>query len=240
MTQQKSNYDALLLGDHFKTMNTNSKNDLVLLHSDFCRDPFWTKPIVTALSKPLDEMVDLFDQNGYDLCELEKLFYEANGHPWSNHREHRCALKRPWFVQEPKKNSGAVLNHALLFERKGYSEKALKQLQQWAKQCPLVYKLANIKPKWGIDFSIDYAGADGKTFEIFHYEYDSFDLEEAIRTKKHLEQVIENTDWEQKARELIARKDEWYGLDFHNQSDWKCRFFGLGPERFKMVLWKWD
>ena len=45
-----------------------------------------------------------------------------------------------------------------------------------------------------------------------------------------------NTDWEDAAKTLINKKDEWHGLDFFAQSKWKSDFFGVEPEQFKMVL----
>jgi hypothetical protein len=142
----------------------------------------------------------------------------------------------PW-QQLLLKNRGAVLNHAFLLERKGYSGEARAQLQEWSHENPLVWKLINYRPKWGIDFSIDYVGENG-VFEIFHYEWDSFDYLEAEMAKQRLEQIILNTDWDAAALRLLERKSEWHHLDFFAQSEWKCRFFGLPPEKFKMVAWE--
>jgi hypothetical protein len=47
-----------------------------------------------------------------------------------------------------------------------------------------------------------------------------------------------NQDWEAAAKELLRRKQEWHDLDFFTQSDYKCAFFGLPSERFKMVAWQ--
>lgn len=38
------------------------------------------------------------------------------------------------------------------------------------------------------------------------------------------------------SRNLIANKEEWINLEFFEQSDWKCKYFGVQPERFKMVI----
>ena len=56
--------------------------------------------------------------------------------------------------------------------------------------------------------------------------------------KLELEPIFAGMDWEDAARELIKRKSEWHGLEFFAQSVWKCAFFGLSPERFKMVAWE--
>ena len=197
-------------------------------------------------------MLSLFDQNGYDLTELEKLYANFNDTDFLNHRTHRFAIKKPWYYQVPEAMEGPVINHCYLFERKGYSGAAKEQLKLWVKgnpelgipPVPLFHKLLAIKPKWGIDFSMDYVGYTGSgesgsmiACELFHYEYDCFSYSEAQEAKLRLEKVIENTDWNEAAKTLIQRKSEWENLSFFEQSDWKCRFFGLPSEQFKMVCW---
>jgi hypothetical protein len=45
-------------------------------------------------------------------------------------------------------------------------------------------------------------------------------------------------DWDDAAKNMLKAKDQWHHLDFFSQSDWKCQYFGIVKERFKMVLWK--
>lgn len=181
--------------------------------------------------------VDLFDQNGYDLTVLEQYFVEANDYMFVSHRPHRQALKYEWFTDN-RPEEGAHINHALLFERKGYREEALEQLNKWAEYIPLFYKVAKIKPKWGIDFSIDYCDKEGNVFEILHYEFDGFDYNEIIERKEEYEELFLTIDWNYGGKQLLKRKDEWINLSFFEQSDYKCSFFGIDKERFKMVIWK--
>lgn len=208
---------------------------MFLTTNQFNFEKYWKNPI--HLENPTRYYVDLFDQNGYDLTELEKLYALANDTPYSSHREHRFSLKKPWITQSYI-HEGAILNHCYLFERKGYSGKALQQLQEWAKKDPIFYKIINIRPKWGIDFSMDYCGNNGETFEVLHYEYDSFDFDEIQFVKSTLEKRFLEIDWNHSALELLKRKSEWHSLDFFSQSDWKCNFFDIPKERFKMVTWK--
>lgn len=179
---------------------------------------------------------DLFDQNGYDLCLTEKMYADRNNTLYEYHRTHRAAIRQPWLEQQYKPE-GAVLNHALLFERKGYTGRALEQLKYWAKHYPAYYRLINIKPKWGLDFSMDYYDSEGNTFEVLHWEYDGFDFDEINDKKQEVEQQLISIDWDDAAKEILKRKDEWYSLDFFAQSDYKCNYFGIGSERWKMVIW---
>ena len=212
-------------------------NDLKLVSCHFDPNPYWMNPLERK-ELPDVESIALFDQNGYDLSDLEIAYSKVNNDWSSLHRNYRhIALKKQWFTQELKTQS-SVLNHALIFERKGYQGAALQQLTCWAREMPLLWKVARIRPKWGLDFSIDWADTQGNVFEILHYEYDSFDYDEIVEVKRNLEDLIKTTDWDQSAIRLLEKKSEWHHLDFFAQSAYKCSFFGLGPERFKMVLWE--
>lgn len=210
--------------------------DLKLTDNTFDRNPYWDRPL--SATRPLVPYhTDLFDQNGYDLTQVEKLFAAENMCLTQRHRAHRDAIRQHWMVQTYK-NEGAVLNHALLFERKGYAGDALDQLKSWAKTYPYYYKMINIKPKWGLDFSIDYYDSSGNTFEVLHWEYDGFDVDEILEMKEKVESKLVSIDWDDAALNVLKHKDEWYGLDFFAQSAWKCEYFGICEERWKMVVWE--
>ncbi len=204
-----------------------------------CFDPngYWDKPVEKIVYLPTAEDLALFDQNGYDLTDLEKHYAYSNWNKPKKHREHRVALKQPWFTQEHS-IEGAVLNHSLLFERKGYAGDALKELKMWARDLPLIQKIIAIRPKWGLDFSMDYVDRQGNAFEVLHWEWDSFDYIEIEAVRKIIEPVLAAIDWQDAAQNILAKKDQWHHLDFFAQSRWKCKFFGVPEERFKMVAWE--
>ena len=197
---------------------------------------YWTNPVEKLVYQPTVEDLELFDQNGYDLTPLERHYAYSNFAKPKRHRDHIHALKWDWFTQY-NKIEGAVLNHSLLFERKAYAGTALEELQSWARALPLVNKIIALRPKWGLDFSMDYVDRNGNAFEVLHWEYDSFDYEEIAVLKQQMEPKLAAIDWDEAAEHILLHKDQWHHLDFFQQSDWKCRYFGIPNERFKMVAW---
>ncbi len=216
-----------------------SNSTLSISNNIFNSNGYWSNPVPAYLQSwpffPPPNMIDIFDQNGYDLTELECLYARANNAITQMHR-YKKTLRTNW-IEQSFSMEGAVLNHSFLFERKGYTGKAKEQLQEWGQRNPLVFKLLSYRPKWGLDFSMDYVDMEGNCFEILHWEYDGFEFDEIQTVKEKIEPVLLSIDWNDAGKQLLARKSEWHHLDFFAQSDWKCNYFGLMPERFKMVAW---
>ena len=101
----------------------------------------------------------------------------------------------------------------------------------------MLYKLTKMKPKWGIDISIDYVSSDA-VFEVFHYEWDSFEYAAVLEKKAEIEEFMLSKDWDDVAKTLWNKKDQWYDLDFFDQTQWRTDYFGLSPEKFKNVIWE--
>ena len=179
--------------------------------------------------------VDLFDQNGYHLTKAEQAFLVRNGYEPIERRHEDC-LRYDWFVWD--KRDGAHINHSDLFERKGFSSVALDQISHIAKEFnPMLWILVKMKPKWGIDLSIDYVSEDA-VFEVFHYEWDAFEYDLVMEKKEEIEQFVISKDWDDIALTLWKKKDEWYDLNFFDQTQWRTDYFGLSPEKFKNVIWE--
>lgn len=178
--------------------------------------------------------VDLFDQNGYHLTKAEQAFLSYNGYRPIERRHEDC-LRYDWLVWD--KRDGAHINHSDLFERKGFDDHAKEQLLAFADINPMLHKLIKMKPKWGIDISIDYVSEDA-VFEVFHYEWDSFEYDAVIEKKLEIQEFVLNLDWDDVAKDLWKKKDQWYNLDFFDQTQWRTDYFGLSPEKFKNVIWE--
>ena len=208
-----------------------------LTDKQFYTNRTWSKPINwDSLPSNSSDLVELFDQNGYRLTKLESHYAGANSHPFVNHG-HEVCLRQDWFT-ESKNITGPHLNHAFLFERKGYEEGALEQLKEFAKQNNLIHKLVNYRGKWGVDISMDYVDSSGNSMELLHFEYDSYNLNEIQDIKGIVEEAISKADWEEVAKYFIAHRDKWIDLEFFEQSKYKTDFFGLPAERFKMNAWQ--
>jgi hypothetical protein len=178
--------------------------------------------------------VDLFDQNGYHLTRAEQAFLSYNGYSPIERRHEDC-LRYDWLTWD--KREGAHINHSDLFERKGFHSVALEQITAIAEEFnPMLYKLVKMKPKWGIDISIDYVSEDA-VFEVFHYEWDSFNYEAVMEKKLEIEELVLNLDWDEVALDLWSKKDRWFYLDFFEQTKWRTDYFGISPENFKNVIW---
>jgi hypothetical protein len=179
--------------------------------------------------------VDLFDQNGYHLTKAEQAFLVRNGYEPVERRHEDC-MRYDWILWDKKDK--AHINHSDIFERKGFSDQALEQLHAVAESSnPMLYKLIKMKPKWGLDISIDYVSPDA-VFEVFHYEWDAFEYDAVMEKKQEIEQFVIHKDWDDIAQVLWNRRNEWYYLDFFEQTQWRTDFFGLSPEKFKNVIWK--
>lgn len=217
---------------------------LLVSDNKFDPNPYYDKAIETLGDDfvghppcPSLRSVELFDQNGYDLTRLEQLYALANEGKIIKHRNSdHIVLRKDWFTDvEP--GSGPHINHAVMFERKAYCGDALDQLMTWAERNHQVHKLIAMKPKWGLDFSIDYCDSEGNVFELLHWEYDGFEYEEIADKKAIMDQFLTGQDWDDRAKIMLERKEEWHHLGFFEQSEWKTRFFEMEKERFKMVLW---
>lgn len=198
--------------------------NLVNLQPKFTDSPFLTNPIERSLVETLP--FKDFDKDGYEIpTPLEHLHYEANGVELNREIQYHIAPVQEWYTDTESSEHGLVLDHCMLLTRYAFAGAAREQLVEISKQRPILQKLLNIKPKWGIDFSLDYVTHD-IVMEVIHIEQDFDNLEDAYRAKERLENIIDNTDWYDGAIALWKRKSEWENLSSDDHSDYKAQFFG--------------
>jgi hypothetical protein len=186
--------------------------------------PYLTTPIPEE--KLYSYSLKDFDKDGYEVpAPLERMFYDAEGIELNNEIQYHVAPVQPWYTDEDESEEGLVLDHCMLLTRYAFDGPARKQLEQASDKRPILQKLLNITPKWGIDFSLDYVSKE-IVMEVIHIEQDFDTLEDANVAKKKLETIIECTDWELGVHQLIERKAEWAELSSDDHSDYKAQFFG--------------
>ena len=197
---------------------------LVNLYPKFTSDPYLTTPIQRNLVETLP--FKDFDKDGYEVpTPLEYLHYEANDVMLNREIQYHIAPVQEWYQDIESSEHGLVLDHCMLLTRYAFAGAAREQIVQVSKNRPILQKLLNIKPKWGIDFSLDFVTHD-IVMEVIHIEQDFSSADEANEAKERLEDIINNTDWYDGAMQLYQRKDEWINLSSDDHSDYKAQFFG--------------
>ena len=177
-----------------------------------------------------------FDKDGFEINELEQAYYRDNDIFIDGMHLFHIANQTDWIMDWENSDFGCVVDHSMISTRWAFGGPAREQLIALSYRKPELNKLLAIRPKWGIDISIDYTSPT-MVFEVFHFEWDDFDYETVAAKQEKIEKIVLNTDWNDAAEQLIKRKDEWHHLDFFAQSKWKSDFFGVEPEQFKMVAW---
>ena len=198
--------------------------NLVNLNPKFTTLPFLTKPIERSLVETLP--FKDFDKDGYEIpTPLEYLHYEANGVELNREIQFHIAPVQEWYTDTEQSEHGLVLDHCMLLTRYAFAGPAREQIVEVSKNRPILQKLLNIKPKYGIDFSLDYVTHD-IVMEVIHIEQDFDTLDAAEEAKFKLEHIIDNTDWYDGAMRLFNRRNEWETLSSDDHSDYKAQFFG--------------
>lgn len=189
------------------------------------------------LDKKIDDandwQLDFFDREGYQLNSIEKIYHMQNNIDlFTQDRIARRvssnaldAVMQHWYTQAVD-HPHIFIDHAHILHRFAFTGEALDQLKQKAEVYPKLQKMINIKPKYGLDFAIDWIDKDQIT-EMFHIELDCRDYTLFTDVVQKLQVFIEKTDWESKGKELVSHKSEWISLDEYEQSTYKASLYGL-------------
>ena len=171
------------------------------------------------------------DREGYELNAIEKAFYSENHisvlvEDRQTRRVPDNALKvqlQHWY-EEKTPHPNILIDHAHILHRLAYTGEALEQLKEKAKDYPHLWRMVHLKPKYGADFAIDWVD-ENQAVEIFHFELDARDYNEFKLNLDKLENFIDSTDWESKAKDLLSKKDEWLHLNEYDQAVYKAKFY---------------
>jgi hypothetical protein len=169
-----------------------------------------------------DHHVNYFDNDGFELTILEQNYYKANGIELSNIQNH-AGDQRVWFTCSDEKFR---IDHSTLLHRRSFDGDARSQLEAQVDEIPQLHKLLNLKPKWGLDFALEYYG-EGRFIEVLHFEMDYRSYDDAIMAKAWFENKILSTNWNSFVEFLKQTEHEWKYLRGMEQNDWKARQWGL-------------
>jgi hypothetical protein len=187
---------------------------------------------------------EFFDRFGYELTYIESLYHQHNNIPGHvlvpGSPTDAAACIQDWMIQE-KSDPHVFLDHCHLNTRYAYKEAALEQLTRLSEKYPRLVKILNIKPKYMVDFCVDYI-RNGKVVELMHIEHDFHDFEQY---KKHIalcESFLLQIDWHQAYRDLQEYFDNEYDYDEYAQAQHKARYFGFDELEYlhetKMLSYK--
>lgn len=198
--------------------------NLVNLNPEFTNNPY----LSTAIDEKYLHTLPLkyFDKDGYEVpAALERLYYEAENISLDKTIQYHIAPVQEWFTDLESSETGLVLDHCMILTRYAFAGAAREQLSNAVPDRPILQKLLGIKPKYGIDFSLDYVAAD-YVMEVVHIEQDFDNITDANDAKQKLEQIITTTDWVKCAHDLWSNKHLWKDLSSDDQSDFKAQYFG--------------
>lgn len=201
--------------------------------NEFNKDLWITRAIPSSLT--YYSSIEYFDKDGFELTELEQVYYHYNFVYIGKHLHHKCA-QTDWITSTNR--IGPVVDHSMILHRYGFAGAALEQLKHGAQHYnPGLYKLIQIKPKWGLDFSLDYIDTD-RVVELLHFEIDYDNYDSACFGKKVLETNILATDWENyypQLKSYVGSPSKQLIAD--DLSDLKAKVFGLNRAFDTQKVW---
>ncbi len=167
---------------------------------------------------------DFFDKEGFELTVFEQKLYQINDIPFSTVGG-KTAIQQSWNLHIPDKNIN--IDHSAMYKRYGIGGRLKAELMKYKHININISKICQMRPKLGLDISIEQMDDYHFIQEIFHYEEDFTEYKEFKKAKDKIEDLIHKTDWTKVGNELIACSAEWVGLNSDDQNDYKARYVGL-------------
>lgn len=179
-----------------------------------------------------DKYVAYFDNDGFELSYLEQEYYREHNIQLTNILNH-LSNQLPWIECS---NPHFKIDHSTISQRWSFEGQARIQLINQVHKFPELLKYLNLKPKWGLDFALEYYKQDN-FIEVIHFEMDYDNYEQAIKAKQFYEEKIVNTDWELFVAMLLSCEEEWSQLKGMEQNDWKAKMWGLDKAEVTLKTW---
>jgi hypothetical protein len=193
------------------------------------KHPYISKPIKDESVFQKMKIPEFFDRFGYELTYVESVYHKANGidgHvlvPGSPTDAAACI--QDWMIQV-EEHENIYLDHCHVNTRYAYEGAALDQIKEWSIINPRLRKLINIKPKYMVDFCLDYI-TDSRVYELIHIEHDFHDYDLYMKHLSLMEELIHTTDWDMAYFDLQNYFHKQYNYDEYAQARYKAKYFGL-------------
>ena len=208
------------------------------------KHPFIAKPIKNESVFQKMIIPEYYNKFGYELSYIESEYHKVNnidGHvlvPGSPIDATACI--QDWMVQV-EEHENIYLDHSHVNIRYGYEGAALEQIKEWSIINPRLIKLLNIKPKYTVDFCLDYI-VGTKVYELIHIEHDFHDYDLFQSHLSLMEELIVTTDWDMAYFDLQNYFHKHYDFDEYAQARYKAKYFGLDKLEYlhepKMLSYK--
>lgn len=184
--------------------------------------------ILTRRVKCKRPKFEYFDKDGFDLTEFEALCYEQHGYPLER-KANRVASQKIWIANID--NDNVDIHHSYMCIRLAFADELAEQVSELAHKykMPQLLRLLQIKPKFGLDINLEYTLSDGTILDLFHYEEDFPAVNNNTTEARicEIEYLVKNTDWDEIARQLVEKRDEWSQMTGDDENDYKARLVGL-------------
>lgn len=168
-----------------------------------------------------------YDKDGFELCQAEQRYYEAENHPIEQPILNHRLWQEEWLtIDHPTLH----LDHAMILHRCSFEDDAQEQLFKLKKTIPQADLLLRTRQQWGYDFDLDAIGPNGEIFEVLHVEMDFNDFAQFESKLYQFEDEIDSIDWGSAADKIWAMKDHWSHLKGFAQNDWKANYL-LGQKK---------
>jgi len=174
------------------------------------------------LEQLLNQEIQYFDKDGYELVQIEQLLYKQNNYQLTDIL-HKPLYSSHWIqIDHPH----IFIDHSMILTRCDFTQNCKELITEECVRNRKLQYLLQVKKKWGVDIDINQF-RNGKIYEILHLEYDSYNIEKANELKLKTEQFLLKQDIEHMCDSIMSKYDEWSTIHGYNQNLWKAKFLGF-------------
>lgn len=224
------------------------------MKNNFLGDLEWCdpiKPAAFAATTPLEDpsvLLELgchIDHEGFDLNEIEQLYYKQQGialtHDPTLYKDGggitgATAIIQPWCIQKQvNTNTSLIVDHSQFVYRFPIAGAAREQIESYIPQRPELARLLSTNFKCGLDLCIDVA-VDGRVEPVVHIEWDYDSYRDLFRDRHIVEDNVRDMDYDTIINAILhynklARKNK---VDAFVQADTRSQLL-FGHKSYKLI-----